>query len=114
MGGAACHRRYTEDMAVLEETVDAYRDAIQSVKDRFGVRVLIGFGDTWDGDPAVYFTVIFSDETAAQKNFGVNAAEVTNAISKAVFARDLPRFPYFEVHSRETYDKWGSNWPSVE
>lgn len=100
-------------MIVAQETIDDYREAIRPVKERYpGVKVLIAFGEDWGGEPAVFFTVVFPEDRLPNEKWAERASECTWALSSAVFEKGLARFPYYEVHSQETYDVRGSNRPS--
>ncbi|MCX6593776.1 MAG: hypothetical protein NTZ56_19855 [Acidobacteria bacterium] len=100
-------------MTGVEETLDDYRQAIAPVKQRYpGVRILMAFGEDWGGEPSVFLTVVFPDDDLPNDQWGDRAAELTRGLSAAIFEKGLGRFPYYEVHSQETFSTRGSNWPS--
>jgi hypothetical protein len=52
------------------------------------VRVRYRVGEDWDGDPAIYFRVVLTDEASGRENLFENARKVENTLLSQFRARE--------------------------
>jgi hypothetical protein len=64
------------------------------------VRIRMKIGEDWDGDPAIYFRVVLSDEASLKDRL----AEVTGRVRAKLFdelgLESLDHIPYFDFRSQ--------------
>ena len=87
------------------EELERFEQDVQNAARKYPeiVRIRHAFDEDWDGDPAIYFYVVLSDDAAKEDRLG----EITSRIRDEM-PRDLgltyERFPHFRFRSKAEED----------
>ena len=92
------------------EELEKFAQDVQRAAQKFPdiVRIRHSFGEDWDGDPAIFFRVVLSDDAARDERLGEITALISKQMSDELELTTFERIPYFRFRSKAEEDKMKS------
>src|SRR5437899_10493090 len=69
------------------------------------VRIRHSFGYNWDGDPAIFFRVVLSDDASHIDTLGEVTARIRRTLSEDLRLHESEYFTYFNFRNKTEADK---------